>query len=178
MQGSAQNGWSGGHIYSKPRIGPQLPESAHITCKSGGYLPVSGGQLALVMAEVTTTNHCGQNTEVQYLGLKSHTVAPPIMNSPNSEKPLIMKVFHCTICILFDRFVPLNKENLQIMKKLAVPRLSLFGGSTAFCSTTYELWTCELTGYGLHGVISERSSVREDKRGEREAWQRKEDKNK
>ena len=25
-------------------------------------LPVSGGQLALVMAEVTTTNHCGQNT--------------------------------------------------------------------------------------------------------------------
>ena len=41
------------------------------------------------------------------------------MNSPNSEKPLIMKLFLCTICILFNRFVPLNKENLQIMKKLA-----------------------------------------------------------
>ena len=27
-------------------------------------MPVSGGQLALVMAEVTTTNHCGQNTEI------------------------------------------------------------------------------------------------------------------
>ena len=47
---------------NKPRIGPLLPESAIITCKSGGYLPVSGGQLALVMAKVTTTNHCGQNT--------------------------------------------------------------------------------------------------------------------
>ena len=34
----------------------------YIACKSGGYLPVSGGQLALVMAEVTTTNHCGKNT--------------------------------------------------------------------------------------------------------------------
>ena len=59
--GSAQNEWSGGQIH-KSRIGPQLPESAYTTCKSGGYLPVSGGQLALVMAEVTTTNHCGQNT--------------------------------------------------------------------------------------------------------------------
>ena len=47
----------------KSRIGPQLPEGAHITCKSGSYLPVSGGQLALVMAEVTTTNHCGKNTD-------------------------------------------------------------------------------------------------------------------
>ena len=47
---------------NKSRIGPQLPESAYATCKSGGYLSVSGGQLALVMAEVTTTNHCGQNT--------------------------------------------------------------------------------------------------------------------
>ena len=44
---------------SKPRIEPQLPENA---CKSDGYLPVSGDQLALVMAKVTTTNHCGQNT--------------------------------------------------------------------------------------------------------------------
>ena len=26
---------------SESRIGPQLPESAYITCKSGGYLPVS-----------------------------------------------------------------------------------------------------------------------------------------
>ena len=43
---------------NKSRIRPQLPESAYTTCKSGGYLPVSGGQLALVMAEVTTTNHC------------------------------------------------------------------------------------------------------------------------
>ena len=43
------------------------------------------------------------------------TVEPPIMNSPNSEKPLIMEFFQCTICILFNRFVPLNKENLQIM---------------------------------------------------------------
>ena len=34
------------------------------------------------------------------------------MNSPNSEK-----LFLCTICILFNIFVPLNKENLQIMKK-------------------------------------------------------------
>ena len=49
---------------NKSRIEPQLPESAYITCKSGGYLPVSGGQLALVMAEVTTTNHCGLNTEI------------------------------------------------------------------------------------------------------------------
>ena len=49
----------------KPRIGPQLPESAHNTCKSGGYLPMSGGQLALVMAEVTTMNHCGQNTGIE-----------------------------------------------------------------------------------------------------------------
>ena len=48
---------------NKSRIGPQLPESAYITCKSGGYLSVSGGQLALVMAKVTTTNHCGQNTD-------------------------------------------------------------------------------------------------------------------
>ena len=46
----------------KSRIGPQLPECAYTTCKSGSYLPVSGGQLALVMAEVNTTNHCGQNT--------------------------------------------------------------------------------------------------------------------
>ena len=44
------------------KYGPQLPESAIITCKSDGYLPVSGGQLALVMAKVTTMNHCGQNT--------------------------------------------------------------------------------------------------------------------
>ena len=49
----------------KPRIGPHyIAEGAYITCESGGYLPVSGGQLALVMAEVTTTNLCGQNTAV------------------------------------------------------------------------------------------------------------------
>ena len=36
LQGSAQDGWSGGQISS---------ESAYTTCKSGGYLPVSGGQL-------------------------------------------------------------------------------------------------------------------------------------
>ena len=58
-QVSAQNGWSGGQILSEP------PEGAYTTCKSGGYLPVSGGQLALVMAEVTTTNHCGQNTAIR-----------------------------------------------------------------------------------------------------------------
>ena len=46
----------------KSRIGPQLPENAYINWKSSGYLPVSGGQLALVMAEVTTMNNCGQNT--------------------------------------------------------------------------------------------------------------------
>ena len=63
-QGSAQNGvewWP-----NKSRIEPQLPESAYVyidTCKSGGYLPVSGGQLALVMVQVTTMNHCGQNTD-------------------------------------------------------------------------------------------------------------------
>ena len=45
----------------KSRIGPKLPENACITCKTGGYMPVSDGQLALVMAKVTTTNHCGQN---------------------------------------------------------------------------------------------------------------------
>ena len=28
-----------------------------VACQNSGYLPVSGGQLALVMA---TTNHCGQ----------------------------------------------------------------------------------------------------------------------
>ena len=50
-QGSAQNGCSGGP--NKPRIGRQLPESAYITCKSGGYLPVSSGQLALVMTRTT-----------------------------------------------------------------------------------------------------------------------------
>ena len=59
LQGSTQNGWWPNK--------PQLPESAYITCKSGGYLPVSGGQLALVMAEVTTTNHCGQNTDIKSL---------------------------------------------------------------------------------------------------------------
>ena len=53
-----------------------------------------------------------------------------MMNSPNSEIPLIMKFFQCTISILFNRFVLLNKKNLEIMKKLAVPILSLFGGST------------------------------------------------
>ena len=45
MQCSDQNEWSGGP--NKSRIEPQLPESAYTTCKSGGYLPVSGGQLAL-----------------------------------------------------------------------------------------------------------------------------------
>ena len=45
------------------------------------------------------------------------TVEPPIMNSPNSEKSLIMKLFVCAISTLFHRFVPLNKENLQMMKK-------------------------------------------------------------
>ena len=29
-------------------------------------MPVSGGQLALVMAKVTTTNHCGQNTGISF----------------------------------------------------------------------------------------------------------------
>ena len=49
---------------NKPRIGPQIPESPYISCKSGGYLPVSGGQLALVMADVTTTNHCGRTLNI------------------------------------------------------------------------------------------------------------------
>ena len=44
------------------------------------------------------------------------------MNFSNSEKPLIMKFFPCTICILFNGFVPLNKENLQIMKKIDCPK--------------------------------------------------------
>ena len=48
---------------NKSRTGPQVAESAYITCKSGGYLSVSGGQLALVMAKVTTMNHCEQNTQ-------------------------------------------------------------------------------------------------------------------
>ena len=49
------------------------------------------------------------------------------MNSPNSEKPLIMKFFQGTICILFNRFVPLNKENLQIMKKIGCPNTFIIG---------------------------------------------------
>ena len=35
------------------------------------------------------------------------------MKPPNSEKPLIMKFFQYTICIHFNTFEPLNKENLQ-----------------------------------------------------------------
>ena len=54
---------------NRPRKGPQLPENLYTTCKSGGYLPVSGGQLALVMAELTTTNHCGQNNETVSCGI-------------------------------------------------------------------------------------------------------------
>ena len=66
--------------------------------------------------------------------LKS-TVEPPIMNSPNSEKALIMKFLQCAICIQLNSFVPFNIKNLQIMKnKLAVPKLSLFGGSTVILS--------------------------------------------
>ena len=72
-----------------------------------------------------------------------YTVEPPIMKPPNSEKPLIMKFFQCTICIHFNTFEPPNKENLQIMKKLAVPKLSLFEGFTvldACGSTGSEKW--------------------------------------
>ena len=47
----------------------------YVTCKSGGYLPVSGGQLALVMAEVTTTNHCGQTTDIH------HTYIPGMVDA-------------------------------------------------------------------------------------------------
>ena len=56
------------------------------------------------------------------------------MNSPNSEKPLIMKLFLRTVAhSSIDSYILLNKENLQIMKKIqimAVPILSLSGGST------------------------------------------------
>ena len=41
------------------------------------------------------------------------TVEPSIMKPPKSEKPVVMKFFQCTICIHFNTFVPLNKENLQ-----------------------------------------------------------------
>ena len=50
---------------NKHRIRSQLPESPYITCKSGGYLPVSGGQLVLVMVKVTTTNTVGRTLHVQ-----------------------------------------------------------------------------------------------------------------
>ena len=60
-QGSAQNGWSGGQIslergHNYQKVHTLLVKVVVI------ILSVSGGQLALVMAEVTTTNHCGQNT--------------------------------------------------------------------------------------------------------------------
>ena len=47
----------------------------YTTCKSGGYLPVSGGQLALVMAKVTTTNHCGYIVNIfgYDMGIKGYT---------------------------------------------------------------------------------------------------------
>ena len=55
------------------------------------------------------------------------------MNSPNSEKPLVMKFSNVPfayssidLCV-----IPLNKVNLQ---KLVVPMLSLFEGSTVFIS--------------------------------------------
>ena len=63
--------------------------------------------------------------------LKS-TVEPPIMNSPNSEKALIMKFFQCMCHLHTLQYIctsqyrkPPNSE-----KKLAVPKLSSFGGST------------------------------------------------
>ena len=58
------------------------------------------------------------------LKFKSYTVEPLIMNSPNSEKPLI--IFPMYHCILFNRFVPLNKENLQIMKSTEVQTLGAY----------------------------------------------------
>ena len=35
------------------------------------------------------------------------------MKPPNSEKPLIMKFFQCTICIHFNTFVPLNTNTVE-----------------------------------------------------------------
>ena len=49
----------------------------------------------------------------------------------------LMKFFQWTISILFNRFLPLNKENLQKKwKKLAVPTPPLFGCSLLCTLTT------------------------------------------
>ena len=48
---------------------------------------------------------------LQIVNVHICTVEPPIMNFPNSKKPLIMKFFPCILCMHFNRFVPLNKEN-------------------------------------------------------------------
>ena len=52
-----------------------------------------------------TGTTCGICTQI------TATVEPLIMEPPNSEKPLIMKFFQCTICIHFNTFEPLKSPN-------------------------------------------------------------------
>ena len=49
---------------------------------------MSGGQLALVMAKVTTTNHCGQNTNSPYIH-KSYMK----LTLSQSAVPILYRVF-------------------------------------------------------------------------------------
>ena len=69
-----------------PRIGHKqvLYTKRSIHCKSGGYLPVNGGQLALVMAKVTTTNHCGQGTG-WYTHVESLSLFPWLQRGPRGS---------------------------------------------------------------------------------------------
>ena len=57
--------------WSSLEKGHKLSNSIYNTCKIGGYLLVSGGHMALVMAKVATMNHCGQNTD--YCVMYIHT---------------------------------------------------------------------------------------------------------
>ena len=47
-----------------------------IHCKSGGNFPVSGGQLVLVVAKVTTTNHMYTHCQLSFDGSKSVCDSP------------------------------------------------------------------------------------------------------
>ena len=49
-------------------------------------MPVSGGQLALVMAKVTTTNHCGQNTAI-HTSVVPRTTIPQKLHESCGKTP-------------------------------------------------------------------------------------------